>query len=190
MPPNYPNRTKKAQDKGRELEPAAMPIPDNLPDIGTRELVFVEGLLEGKTASAAYRLAFDVEGWKAISVHTEASRLKRDSLIQLWLRHFQRMGADQARLTLESHLAELARLRELAVDAGQISAGVQAETARGKASGLYEDVLRVKVGESDESLLRALSGFLGQDATGQLARQLGAPMIDVTPDGDVTGSDG
>ena len=46
-------------------------------------------------------------------------------------------------LVFQSHLAELTRLREQALDAKQVAAAVQAEQYRGKAAGLYEDRLRL-----------------------------------------------
>lgn len=56
---------------------------------------------------------------------------------------------DAARITMEAHLSELARARELAYANGQISAAVQAEHYRGKAVGLYEEQLRLTSGPSD-----------------------------------------
>ena len=69
--------------------------------------------------------------------------------VSLWLRHFQRIGMDAARITIEGHLAQLGRARELAFAHGQISAGVQAEHYRGKAVGLYDQALRLDDAISD-----------------------------------------
>ena len=52
-------------------------------------------------------------------------------------------------VTMETHLAELARMREEAIAHGQISAAVQAEHYRGKASGLDQDRLRLAGGPND-----------------------------------------
>jgi hypothetical protein len=64
---------------------------------------------------------------------------------------------------METHLAELARARELAIALGQMAAGVQAEHYRGKAAGLYEDRLRLMSGPSDQELLKAIEELLGKE---------------------------
>lgn len=71
------------------------------------------------------------------------------------------------RMTLESHIAELERLKELALEAGKFEAAIGAEVHRGKAVGLYvtktEDVtdpMRKALGrmkpEKLESVVEAL----------------------------------
>ena len=107
----------------------------------------------------------------AISV--EASRLRRSPKISLWLRHFQRIGFDQARMTAENHLAELAHARELAIAHGQISAAVQAEHYRGKAAGLYEERLRLTGGPSDAELIRTVEALLGKETAEAISAALG-----------------
>ena len=92
--------------------------------------------------------------------------------VALWLRHFQRIGAETARLTLELHLAELARARELSFAHGQIGAGVQAEHYRGKVSGLYADQMGLTRGPSDDELLRAIERVLGVDAAEAISASL------------------
>ena len=74
---------------------------------------------------------------------------------------------------MESHLAELARARELAIGHGQISAGVQAEHYRGKAAGLYEDRLRLAGGPSDFELIKAIADTLGKELAEEIATALG-----------------
>ena len=101
---------------------------DDLPTLTPKQTAFANALLQGKTASDAYREAYNCEKMSQISV--EASRLRRSPRITLWLRHSQRIGADQARITAENHLAELTRARELAIAHGQISPAVQAEHHR------------------------------------------------------------
>ena len=104
-----------------------------LPLLTSKQQKFVNTLLEGKSASDAYREAYNCQAMSNAAVWVEASRLRKNTKVSLWLRHFQRIWSDRARVTMESHLAELARARELAIGHGQISAGVQAEHYRGKA---------------------------------------------------------
>jgi hypothetical protein len=65
------------------------------------------------------------------------------------------MGQGAARLSLETHLAELARARELSIAHRQMAASVQAEHYRGKAAGLYDERLRLRE-PSDAELIKAI----------------------------------
>ena len=89
---------------------------DELPLLTPKQTAFVDALLRGKTASDAYREAYNCESMSQGAIWVEASRLRRSPKISLWLRHYQRIGADAARMTMKSHLAELARARELAIN--------------------------------------------------------------------------
>ena len=53
-------------------------------------------------------------------------------------------------VTYESHIAELARIKELALKKSSFSAAVNAETNRGKAGGLYIDRKIIKTGKLEE----------------------------------------
>ena len=97
------------------------------------------------------------------AIWVEASRLRRNTKVSLWLRYFQRIGLDAARITMEGHLGELARAREFGLAHGQISAAVQAEHYRGKAAGLYEDRLKLSSGMSDFELLKAIEELFDEE---------------------------
>jgi phage terminase small subunit len=146
---------------------------DDLPTLTPKQTAFVNALLEGKSASDAYREAYNCERMSHGAIAVEASRLRRTPKISLWLRYYQRVGADAAQLTMKTHLAELARARELAIAHGQIAASVQAEHYRGKASGLYEQRVHLTCGPSDEELLRAIGDMLGRETAEALAAALG-----------------
>ena len=146
---------------------------DELPTLTAKQTAFVTGLLEGKTASDAYRIAYNCENMSHGAVWVEASRLRRSPKIALWLRHFQRIGMDSACITIEAHLAELARARELALALGQAAAAVQAEHYRGKAVGLYEDRLRVSASISDADLVEAIDNLLGAEIAKAIGTKLG-----------------
>jgi phage terminase small subunit len=144
-----------------------------LPTLTPKQTAFVHALLQSKTASAAYREAYDCKKMSTEAVWVEASRLRSNTKVSLWLRHFQRIGMDEARITIGNHLTELARARELALANGQISAGVQAEHYRGKAAGLYEDPLRLAGGPSDFELIKAIKDALGRELAEEIATALG-----------------
>jgi len=170
VPPNYKRNRDAPRDHDSNLEPL-----ETLPKLKPREQRFLEGLIAGKSQSQAYRESHpNCVGWAAGTVTNRASVLARDPRVQAWVRHFQRIGLDQAQVTHSAHLAELARLRELAVIEGQISAGVQAEVHRGKASGLYEDRIRLIADQSDSALLAGVAQLLGDSLATELAGELGS----------------
>jgi len=145
---------------------------EELPAITPKQRAFVEALLKGKSASDGYREAYNCKNMSNAAVWVEASRLRANPKVSLWLRHCQRIGQDSARLTLEAHLAELARAREEAIACGQIRAGVQAEHYRGKAAGLYEHPLDVTSAPSDEELLTVIEETLGREMAEELRMAL------------------
>ena len=147
--------------------------PDDLPTLTSKQRAFVNALLKGKTASDAYRDAYNCTNMSQGAIWVEASRLRRNTKVSLWLRHFQRIGMDAARITIEGHLAELGRARELAFAHGHISAGVQAEHYRGKAVGLYDQAVRLDDAVSDIELLKAIEAALGMET----AHAIGAALV-------------
>ena len=96
-------------------------LVDGLPTLTPKQTAFVNALLEGRTASDAYREAYNCENMSRGAVWVEASRLRANTKVALWLRHFQRIGMDAARITMESHLAELARTREFAIATARLA---------------------------------------------------------------------
>ena len=151
---------------------------DELPKLTPKQMAFVQALLRGKTASDAYREAYECEGMAANSIWVAASRLRSDTKVAIWLRHYQLAACHEGRLTLQSHLGELTRLREQALDAKQVAAAVQAEHHRGKAAGIYEDRLRITSGPSDAELIRTVKALLGEEVAKAIGVGLGSEATD------------
>ena len=65
----------------------------------------------------------------------------------------------------ESHLDELAKLRDKAVDTGQIGSAVTAEHYRGKVANLYTERLEVSETnkESSDEIMTRISKLLGKE---------------------------
>jgi hypothetical protein len=167
--PNYPRKAK------NDAQFAPESLGNQLPRLTVKQARFVNAILAGKSNREAYRLAFNCNNMKQISIDANASKLLANTKIALCIRSIQRMGFEQASITRESHLTELARMRELAVENQQISAGVQAEHYRGRVAGLYNDKLSLTVGPSDEALLAQLANMLGESTT-KLIEQALAPV--------------
>lgn len=110
---------------------------NNLPDLTPKQMRFLEGILAGKTATQAYLEAYDVSGADRSKLWAEASKLRSHPKVATWLSACRQAGVARQAVTVESHLSELERLRELALERGQTAAAIQAEQARGKVAGLY-----------------------------------------------------
>lgn len=115
----------------------------DLPAITPKQLVFVERLLAGDTASDAYRAAYDTTQCQPETVWANASRLRSDTRVQAWLAAARMAGLGKASVSFQEHLRELERLREIALCTGNVGAAVQAEQLRGKAAGHYTERLEV-----------------------------------------------
>lgn len=112
---------------------------EELPQLTDQQMRFVEGLLAGKSASDAYRESYNTSNMLNRSIWAEASRLRANLNVASWLSAARKAGLGRAAVTLEGHVAELERLREIALETGNVGAAVQAEQLRGKASGHYTE---------------------------------------------------
>ncbi len=88
-------------------------------------------LAKGKTQAEAYVLA----GYKPNESH--ASRLVSNGKIKARVAEIMNVAAIRSEITLETHLNDLAELRDEARAAKQFAAAISAEVARGKASGVH-----------------------------------------------------
>lgn len=151
---------------------ASLPV-DDLPELTAQQMGFVEGILEGLTASDAYRKNYSSTTPRY--VWAEASRLRSHPGVAAWLSAARKAALDTGRVTLEGHQSELARLREIALDTGNVGAAVQAEVSRGKVQGLYierfEDVTAKDPMQTIEQI-KKIDPALAERLTRQFAPQL------------------
>ena len=122
-------------------------LADDLPDLTEQQLRFVEGILAGKSGTDAYRAAYDCSNMQQSTIWAAASRLRNNCKVSAWISAGRIAGLGTAAASLDNHLAELARLREIAERTGNIGAAVQAEQLRGKAMGHYTEKLDVTVSD-------------------------------------------
>lgn len=97
---------------------------------------FAELYLELGNASEAYRRSYQAGNMTAVTINKRASELLADGGISGWVEAARAKAADEAVVTLEGHLRELAAIRDEARAAGQFGAAVAAETARAKHAGI------------------------------------------------------
>lgn len=103
-----------------------------------KQEAFAQAIVTGINQSDAYRAAYKVRpGTKSESVNVAASKLMADAKVAQRVAELRAPVAKKAQITLESHLDDLMRLRNMAAKEKQYSAAITAEVARGKASGVH-----------------------------------------------------
>lgn len=146
----------------------------DLPDLTAQQMAFVKGLLDGNTAADAYRAAYDCSSMGKNSIWVEASRARSHPSIALWLGAARKACLGTAAMTLDSHLAELERLREIALDTGNVGAAVQAEQLRGKVKGYHVERVQDVTTHDPMATLKEIAQLQPALAE-QLALQAGIP---------------
>lgn len=106
---------------------------------------FCLSYIETGNASEAYRRAFSCARSKPETINRMAKELIDNPKITARLQEIRAPAVKKAEITLEQHLKDLKRLRDLAESAEKYGPAVTAEMARGKASGLYVENLNVNV---------------------------------------------
>jgi hypothetical protein len=103
-----------------------------------KQEAFAQAIVTGVNQSDAYRAAFNVGAkTKPKTVNQAASRLMADSNISARVDKLREPVAKKSQMTLETHLEDLLKLRDMAASGNQYSAAITAEVARGKASGVH-----------------------------------------------------
>ena len=94
-------------------------------------------------ASEAYRLAYDAGGMKPASINRKAKELMDNGKIAAMLVTLRAPAIKEAQVTLIDHLSDLKDLRAKAEKDGKWGPAIAAEIARGKASGLYVEHVKL-----------------------------------------------
>ena len=100
---------------------------------------FCVAYIETGNASEAYRRAYNASKMADSTVHRNAKELIDNRKIAARLQDLRAPAVERAQVTLETHLNDLKRLRDMAEASEKYGPAIQAEIARGKASGLYVD---------------------------------------------------
>jgi phage terminase small subunit len=119
-----------------------------------KQEAFAAAYLAVGNASEAYRRVYSAKSMSAASVNRAAKALMDNPKIAARVAEMRAPAVKAAQMTVESHLADLKRIRDAAFSDGKYSAAAAAEMARGKVSGFYVD--RV-AGANGEPLSLALN---------------------------------
>ena len=95
--------------------------------------------IETGNASEAYRQAYCAGKMSATTINRTAKELVDNRKIAARLQELRAPAVEKAQITLEQHLNDLKRLRDLAEVDQKWQAAIQAEVSRGKVSGLYTE---------------------------------------------------
>lgn len=112
---------------------------------------FCKEIASGKSQSDAYRLAYNTKNMKDETINSKAYLLMEKGYIRARVDEIRKPVVKAAQLTLETHLADLLRIREAAIEDRSWSAAVSAEATRGKAAGLH--ITKLDVTEDKELIV-------------------------------------
>lgn len=129
---------------------------------------FCQAVVSGMTMSEAYRSVYNTKNMTTPSVNSSAYELMRNPRITSRITSMRAPMLVGASLTLEEHLSELNRLKNIALDANKPEAAIRAEELRGKASGHY--VTKIETGSVGE--FAALNALRKQDAISAIQGEL------------------
>jgi len=154
-----------------------MGVPKRLTEMQKRfaEFVVFGGtggpMTQGEAAIAA--------GYAKDSARVEGSQLLNPRYSPLVVQYVGRLKEERLekhKVTYDTHVAELARLREAALKKNSFSAAVNAETNRGKAGGLYIERKIIKHGKLEDMSELELENKMKQILDDY------APILNVTPE--------
>lgn len=145
-----------------------------LPTLTAKQSAFVKHLLEGKTASDAYRLAYDCSNMADGSIWREASLLRKHPDVAQWLDTAKRQALVERSYGLQEHLADLQEAVKLCKDNKNYGAMVKATELLGRASGVYVERIQTEASEADIAKILLEMGQPGRE----LAKDLGVILPD------------
>ena len=130
---------------------------------------------EGKTTGAEAAIA---AGYSKDRARQEASELRNPRLSPLVVKYIGELREENQKkyaIDFERHIAELAKIRELAIKRGSFSSAVNAEVNRGKAAGLYVEQKIIKTGKLEDMTEQELENRMKQIINDY------APILDAKP---------
>ena len=154
-----------------------MGVPKRLTEMQMRFAEFVvfggpEGpMTQGEAAIAA--------GYSTKRARSEGSELLNPRLSPLVVQYVGKLKEERLKkfaVSYDEHVAELSRIKELALKKGSFSSAVNAETNRGKAAGLYIERKIIKHGKLEDMSEQELENKMKQILDDY------APILNVTPE--------
>ena len=121
-------------------------------------------------------------GYSPNNARVEGSSLlnpRLSPLVVQYVGNLKEERLEKHKVTYDTHVAELARIKELALKKNSFSAAVNAETNRGKAGGLYIERKIIKHGKLEDMSEQELEAKMKQILDDY------APILNVTPESEL-----
>ena len=153
-----------------------MGVPKRLTEMQKRFAEFI--VFGGPNGPMTQAEAAIAAGYSATSARQEGSSLlnpRLSPLVVQYVGHLKEERLEKHKVTYDTHVAELARIKELALKKNSFSAAVNAETNRGKAGGLYIERKIIKHGKLEDMSEQELEAKMKQILDDY------APILNVTP---------
>ncbi len=128
-----------------------MGVPKRLTDMQKRFAEFI--VFGGPDGPVSQGEAAKLAGYSEKRARQEGSELMNPRISPLVASYIGKLKEERLKkfeVNYDGHVAELARIKELALKKGSFSSAVNAETNRGKAAGLYIDRKIIKTGKLEE----------------------------------------
>ena len=154
-----------------------MGLPKRLTEMQMRFAEFI--VFGGPEGPVTQTEAAILAGYSKPRARQEGSELlnpRLGPLVVQYVGHLKEERLEKHKVTYDTHVAELARIREAALKKSSFSAAVNAETNRGKAGGLYIDRKIKKHGKLED---------MTEEQLEQKMRQIlddYAPILNITPE--------
>ena len=153
-----------------------MGVPKRLTEMQKRFCQYL--VFGGPEGPVNKKEAAELAGYSPKRCMEEGSELTNPRLSPLVVKYKDQLEQERDLkfgVTYENHIAELARIKNLALKKNSFSAAVNAETNRGKAAGLYIDRKIIKTGKLEDMSEQELEAKMKQILDDY------AQIIDVTP---------
>ena len=154
-----------------------MGVPKRLTEMQKRFAEFV--VFGGPSGPMTQGEAAIAAGYAKDSARVEGSQLlnpRYSPLVVQYVGKLKEERLEKHKVTYDTHVAELARIKEMALKKNSFSAAVNAETNRGKAGGLYIERKIIKHGKLEDMSELELENKMKQILDDY------APILNVTPE--------
>ena len=154
-----------------------MGVPKRLTEMQKRFAEFI--IFGGADGPVSQGEAAKLAGYSHNRCRQEGSELMNPRLSPLVVRYIGQLREERLRkhaVTYDGHVAELDRIKNLALKKGSFSSAVNAETNRGKAAGLYIERKIIKHGKLEDMSEQELENKMKQILDDY------APILNVTPE--------
>ena len=153
-----------------------MGVPKRLTEMQMRFAEFI--VFGGQHGPMTQGEAAIAAGYSTTRARQEGSELLNPRLSPLVVQYVGKLKEERLekhKVTYDTHVAELARIKEMALKKYSFSAAVNAETNRGKAGGLYIERKIIKHGKLEDMTEEQLESKMKQILDDY------APILNVTP---------